>query len=93
MENGLREFPRANMSYKDTQHKHNQVDFSSKNQIEWLKPYTCIIKFKAHVYFRTLKYAPEYAKCLRQAFRQNSSFASFRILETMTHTGKLLMLS
>ena len=60
--NGFREFHRAKMSYEDTQHKHNKLDFSSKNQIEWLKPYTGIVKLKAHVYFRTLKYAPEYAK-------------------------------
>ena len=26
------------MSYEDTQHKHNKLDFSSKNQIEWLNP-------------------------------------------------------
>ena len=32
------------MSYEDTQHKRNKLDFSSKNQIEWLKPYTCIVK-------------------------------------------------
>ena len=43
-ENGFREFHRAKMSYEDTQHKHNKEDFSSKNQIEWLKPYTCIVK-------------------------------------------------
>ena len=32
------------MSYEDTQHKHNKLDFSSKNQIEWLKPYSYIVK-------------------------------------------------
>ena len=32
------------MSYEDTQHKHNKLDISSKNQIEWLKPYTFIVK-------------------------------------------------
>ena len=42
--NGFREFHRAKMSYEDTQHKHIKQDFSSKNQIEWLKPYTCIVK-------------------------------------------------
>ena len=47
----------AKMSYEDTQHKHNKLDFSSKNQIEWLKPYTCIVKLLAHAYFRTLKAA------------------------------------
>ena len=26
------------MSYEDTQHKRNKLDFSSKNQIEWLNP-------------------------------------------------------
>ena len=53
------------MSYEDTQHKHNKLDFSSENQTEWLKPYTCIVKLYAHAYFRTMKYAPEYAKMLR----------------------------
>ena len=32
------------MSYEDTQHKHNKPYFASKNQIEWLKPYTFIVK-------------------------------------------------
>ena len=35
-ENGFREFHRAKMSYEDTQHKHNKLDFSSKNQTNWL---------------------------------------------------------
>ena len=43
-ENGFRELNRAKTSYEDTQHKHNKLDFSSKNQNEWLKPYTCIVK-------------------------------------------------
>ena len=38
------------MSYEDTQHIHNKLDFSSKNQIELLKPYTCILKLYAHAY-------------------------------------------
>ena len=32
------------MSYDDTQHKHIKLDFSSKNQIEWIKPYISIVK-------------------------------------------------
>ena len=67
------------MSYDDTQHKHNKLDLSSKNQIEWLKPYTCIVKLQVHAYFRTLKYTPEYAKSFQQTFRQKSSFLCFRI--------------
>ena len=43
-ENGFREFHRAKMSYEGTLNKHNKLDFSSKNQIEWLKPYTFIVK-------------------------------------------------
>ena len=69
------------MSYEDMQHKHNKLDFSSKNQIEWLKPYTCIVKL-AHAHFYTLKYAPEFAKCFRQTFRQKSSFPMFQNLRS-----------
>ena len=31
---GFRAFHSANMSCEDTQHKHNELDLSSKNQIE-----------------------------------------------------------
>ena len=66
------------MSCEDTQHKHNKLDFSSKNQIEWLKPYTCIVKLYAHAYFR--KYAPEYAKsfCQRSHSRRHNEETSTR---------------
>ena len=33
VENGFREFNRAKKNHEDTQHKHNKLDFSSKNQI------------------------------------------------------------
>ena len=52
------------MSCEDTQHKHNKLNFLSKNLIELLKPYTLLVKLYAHAYFR--KYAPEYAKSFRQ---------------------------
>ena len=63
-ENGFRAFHRAKMSCEDTQYKHNKLNSSSKNQIDLLKPYTCIVKLYANAYFR--KYAPEYAKSFHQ---------------------------
>ena len=36
--NGFRALHRAKMSCEDSQHKHNKLDFSLKNQIEYV-PY------------------------------------------------------